>query len=78
MWIRSVGSGLLHRHRDISISWNPGAMESCRDAVRDPESSGCFTGDVGRVQNEKVGLRRCDVGRERNDIALVLGRVRAG
>lgn len=43
-----------------------------------PQGSGRFTSDVGRVQNEKVGLHRCDVSRERDDKPMALGRVGAG
>ena len=56
--------------RDLN-SWNPGAMESGRGAMRDSESVVASPAMSDRVQNEKVGLHPCDVGRECNDIALL-------
>jgi hypothetical protein len=53
-------------------------VESSRDPMGNPQGSGRFTSDVGRVQNEKVGLHRCDVSRERDDKPKALGRVGAG
>ena len=46
-------------------------MESSRDPIGNPQGSGRLAGDVCGMQNEKLGLHRCDVGRECNAIALV-------
>jgi hypothetical protein len=49
-------------------------VESGGDPMRDPEGGGRVTGDVGGIQNKKIGLERCSIGRERDNIPFILCR----
>jgi hypothetical protein len=52
-------------------------VESERNSMGNPEDGSRFARDVGGVQDKKVGLECCGIGRERDDIPLVLGRRRS-